>query len=165
MLTTTPLPALGKPQAFAVIVWGGLVAGILDAADALVAFGLVGFNPVQVLQFISSGAFGGAAAFGGGLLMAGLGMLFHFIIAFAVAAVFYVASRNFPELVKNYVPAGLLFGAAVYFVMTYLVLPLTALAPSPFSLPLFLNGVIGHAVFVGLPIAWFAHRSARAGTA
>jgi hypothetical protein len=27
---------------------------------------------------------------------------------------------------------------------------------------MFLNGVIGHAVFVGLTIAWFAHRSAQA---
>lgn len=164
MLATPPFPALGKPQAFAVIVWGGLVAGLLDAADALVAFGLVGFNPIQVLQFISSGAFG-AAAFGGGLLMAVVGLLFHFVIAFAVAAVFYLASRSFPALVKNYAPAGLLFGAAVYLAMTYIVLPLTALAPSPFSLPFFLNGVIGHAVFVGLPIAWFAHRSAKASAA
>lgn len=33
---------------------------------------------------------------------------------------------------------------------------------SPFSFGLLLNGVIGHAIFVGFAIAWFAHRSATA---
>ena len=54
---------------------------------------------------------------------------------------------------------GLLYGAAVYFVMNYGVLPLSAVGPSPFSWAMFLNGVIGHAVFVGLPIAWLASGS------
>lgn len=43
--------------------------------------------------------------------------------------------------------------------MNFLVL-LSAVPKSPFSLPLSLNGVFGHAIFVGLPIAWFARRSA-----
>ncbi len=46
------------PQPFPVIVWGGLAAGVLDTLDALVAFGLSGKNPVQVLQYVASGAFG-----------------------------------------------------------------------------------------------------------
>ena len=40
--------------------------------------------------------------------------------------------------------------------MNYLALPISAVAPSPFKLGLLLNGVIGHALFVGLPIAWLA---------
>jgi len=44
--------------------------------------------------------------------------------------------------------------------MNFLVLPLSAVPKSPFSLPLFLNGVFGYAIFVALPIAWFARRSA-----
>jgi len=46
----------------------------------------------------------------------------------------------------------------VYFFMNYLVLPLSAVAASTFHLGLFLNGVIGHALFVGLPISFFARR-------
>jgi len=38
------------------------------------------------------------------------------------------------------------------------VLPLSAVAASTFHLGLFLNGVIGHALFVGLPISLFARR-------
>jgi uncharacterized membrane protein YagU involved in acid resistance len=94
--------------------------------------------------------------------MAGAGVLFHYFIAFAVAAVFFAGTRVIPQLAKHYVASGLAFGAAVFLVMNYLVLPLSAVAPAPFFLPLFLNGLIGHALFVGLPIAWFAHRSALA---
>ena len=148
-----------KPQAFLVIVWGGLIAGVLDAADGIVAYGILGLNPIQVLQYIASGALG-AAAFMGGLLAAGAGILLHFFIAFVVAAFFYFGSKAIPQLAKYYVPFGLAYGAAVYFAMNYLVLPLSAVAPSQFSLPMFLNGVIGHAIFVGLPVAWCAHRSA-----
>ena len=55
---------------------------------------------------------------------------------------------------------GLTYGGAVYLFMNYVVLPLSAVPKSPFSLPLFLNGMIGHGIFVGFAIAWFAHRSA-----
>jgi hypothetical protein len=157
--TSTDQPAV--PRALPVIIWGGLAAGALDATDGVVAYGLRGLNPIQVLQYIASGAFG-AASFNGGLLTAGAGVAFHFFIAFCVAAVFYVACSMAPQLARHYIPSGLAYGAGVFFFMNYVVLPLTAVAPSPFSLPMFLNGVIGHAIFVGLTIAWFAHRSAQA---
>jgi uncharacterized membrane protein YagU involved in acid resistance len=154
--------SLPVPKAFPVIVWGGLVAGALDATDGVVAYGtILGLNPIQVLQFIASGALG-AASFQGGLLTAGAGVLFHFFIAFAVATAFYLAARFVPLLAKQYIPSGLIYGVGVFLFMNYVVLPFTHVAPSPFSWPLFLNGIIGHAVFVGLPIAWFAHRSAQA---
>ena len=54
---------------------------------------------------------------------------------------------------------GLLYGVTVYFFMNYLVLPLSAVGPSPFKLGLFLNGVIGHALFVGVPVAWIGRRN------
>ena len=158
MNTSTPLTQTAAPRAFPVIIWGGLVAGVLDATEGVVAYAFQGLNPIQVLQYIASGAFG-AASFQGGLLTAGAGVLFHFFIAFAVATAFYLACRLVPQLARYYIPSGLAFGASVFFFMNYVVLPLTAVAPSPFSLPMFLNGVIGHAVFVGLTIAWFAYRS------
>jgi uncharacterized membrane protein YagU involved in acid resistance len=90
-----------------------------------------------------------------------LGTLLHFFIAFVAAAVYVLASAWMPVLKSEAVLFGLLFGAAVYFFMNYLVLPLSAVAHSPFSLGLFLNGVIGHAVFVGLPIALYARRTVK----
>jgi uncharacterized membrane protein YagU involved in acid resistance len=140
------------------IFWGGLVAGILDAVDGVIAYGTQGLNPIQVLQYIASGALG-QSAFQGGLATAALGAAFHFSIAWVAAAVFVLATRRLEILKTHAVPAGLLYGAAVYFFMNYLVLPLSAVAAGAFHLGLFLNGVIGHALFVGLPISLFARRA------
>jgi uncharacterized membrane protein YagU involved in acid resistance len=129
-----------------------LVAGTLDALDGVVFFGLHGLNPIQVLQYIASGLLG-AAAFSGGLATAGLGALIHYGIAFVVAAIYLLAVRTIPALRSHWVVAGLLYGAAVYLVMTYGVLPHSAVAPSPVTLAAFVNGILGHALFVGLPIA------------
>jgi uncharacterized membrane protein YagU involved in acid resistance len=141
------------------IFWGGLVAGILDAVDGVIAYGTQGLSPIQVLQYIASGALG-QSAFQGGIATAALGAAFHFSIAWVAAAVFVLATRRLEILKTHAVPAGLLYGAAVYFFMNYLVLPLSAVSAGSFHLGLFLNGVIGHALFVGLPMSLFA-RSAQ----
>jgi hypothetical protein len=146
---------LTKVQA---ILLGGLVAGTLDAVDGVIAFGTQGLSPIQVLQYIASGALG-RSAFQGGLVTAALGAAFHFSIAWVAAAVFVLASRQLQVLKTHAVPAGMLYGAAVYVFMNYLVLPLSAVAVGTFQLGLFLNGVIGHALFVGLPISLFARRA------
>lgn len=148
-----------SPRAFDTIVWGGLTAGVLDSTDAVIAFGLKGMTPVQVLQYVASGVLG-TDAFKGGLATAALGAALHFFIAFVVAAVYYSASRKLVTLYRNPAFWGPAFGAAVYLFMNFLVLPFSAVPKGPFSLALFLNGIIGHAIFVGLPIAWFARRSA-----
>ena len=139
------------------IFWGGLAAGVLDAVDGVIAYGTQGLNAVQVLQYIASGLLG-SAAFQGGLATAALGTVLHFFIALVAAAVYVVASRWISALKTRPFAFGLLFGASVYFFMNYLVLPLSAVSHSPFKLGLFLNGVIGHALFVGVPIAWIGRR-------
>ena len=48
------------------VLWGGLIAGALDATDGVVAYGFQGLDPVQVLQYIASGVLG-PASFKGGL--------------------------------------------------------------------------------------------------
>jgi hypothetical protein len=59
----------------AAIFYGGLTAGILDAADGFAAYYFAaGFNPIQVLQFIASGLYG-AAAFQKGISGALVGLL------------------------------------------------------------------------------------------
>src|SRR5215467_15043669 len=89
--------ATPKPRTLDTIVWGGLLAGTLDAGDGVVAFGFKGMNPIQVLQYIASGLLG-VAAFQGGLKTAGLGAVLHYFIAFAVAAVYYGASLKLATL-------------------------------------------------------------------
>jgi uncharacterized membrane protein YagU involved in acid resistance len=142
----------------AAIFYGGLIAGILDAADGFVAnYFAAGLNPIQVLQFIASGVYG-AAAFEKGIPAALVGLLAHFFIAFAVAVTYVGATRFLPKLSREPVMWGTIYGAAVFIVMNFVVLPHTAVVKSPLSLPLLLNGVLGHALFVGLPIALAARR-------
>jgi hypothetical protein len=137
------------------IVYATLLAGALDATDGVVFFGLHGLNPIQVLQYIASGLLG-AQSFQGGLATAGLGVLVHFAIALVVAAIYVLASRRISVLRSQWVVFGLLYGAAVWAVMNLVILPLTAVAPSHITTAALLNGVIGHALFVGVPIAFFA---------
>ena len=142
----------------AAIFYGGLIAGILDAADGFVAYYFTaGFNPIQVLQFIASG-FYGAAAFQKRISGALVGLLAHFFIVFALAAIYVGATRFLPMLSTEAVMWGTIYGTAVFIVMNFVVLPHTAVVKSPLSLPLLLNGVLGRALFVGLPIALAARR-------
>jgi len=157
---TSARSAPGLPRALDTIVWGGLVAGTLDIVDSIIAFGLLGMKPIQVLQFISTGLMG-PEAFGGGLSTAALGVVLQFSVAFAVAAVYYAAALRVSILVRKPVVCGLAFGAAVYLVMNYAVLPLSGASLSHFPFGLLLHRFIAHTLFVGLPIALFARRSAK----
>ena len=142
----------------AAIFYGGLIAGILDATDGVVAYYFIGgLNPIQVLQFIASG-FYGAAAFQKGISGALVGLLAHFFIAFAVAAIYVGATRFLPMSRRDAAMWGMTYGAAVFILLNLVVLPHTAVGKSRFSLPLLLNGVLAHAFFVGLPIALAARR-------
>ena len=135
---------------------GGLVAGLLDAANALVTFKLfLNLSPVQIYQFVASGVLS-SRAYDGGLRTAALGLAIHFLIAFSAAAEYNFVVPLLPVLKTRYIVCGLAFGILVYVFMNYVVIPLSAIRPSPFSVVLFLNGVVGHALFVGLPIAYFA---------
>jgi uncharacterized membrane protein YagU involved in acid resistance len=153
-----------RPRAFNTIVYGGLAAGVLDILDAIVFFGIRnGVKPMRILHSVAAGLIGRDRAINGGIKTALLGLFLHFLIAFIMATVFYVLSLAFPILIRQAIAAGMIYGVVCYFVMTYVVLPLSAVTPriGPIPWEVFLNGVIGHALLVGLPIALAARRSAR----
>ena len=154
-------PATRTSHIFRAILYATLVVGVLDAADGVVFRGLLGQNPIQVLQYIASSLLG-ARALSGGLASAGLGLVVHFAIALVVAAIYILASRRISLLRSQWVLLGLLYGAAVWAVMNLVVLPLTAVAATPMTTPALVNGVFGHALFVGLPSAFFASKAAAA---
>ncbi len=157
--------AIARPHAFSTIVYGGLAVGVLDFLDATIFFGLwYGIKPIRVWWSVASGLIGRDRAINGGLKTALLGLFLHFLIAFIIATVFYVASRILPALIRHPVIWGVIYGVACYFMMTYIVVPLSAVPPrtGPIPWPVFLNGIIGHALLVGLPVALLARRSAKA---
>ena len=147
------------------IVYGGLVVGAIDLIDAFVFFGLrSGAQPIGILHSIAAGALGRDAARAGGISTAALGLFLHFLVATLITTVYVVASRLFPVLRRRWVICGIAFGVIAYFVMTFVVVPLSNAGPGriTFALPatpVLINGVLIHAFGVGLPAAYFASRT------
>ena len=152
-----PHPAARTLSVSRAILYATLVVGVLDATDGVVFRGLQGQNPIQVLQYIASSLLG-ARAFSGGLASAGLGLVLHFGISLVVATIYILASRRIAVLRTQWMFLGLLYGAAVWAVMNLVVLPFTAVGHSPIPASSLVNGLIGHALFVGLPCAFFAKK-------
>lgn len=143
----------------------GLVVGALDGADGAVYYYLAhGVNPLQVFQYIASGALG-AAAYQSGLTAAALGAVAHFSLAFGFAGAFVVAYLHSAAIRRHWVVTGLAYGIAVWVLMTFVVLPLSAVVFPPSAIghaatPIGdqVNGAIGHAITVGLASAYVARR-------
>jgi hypothetical protein len=145
-----------NPNALLAVLLAGFTCGVLDITAALVVYGYLGAKPMRLLQGIASGLLG-PKAFDGGLAMALLGLLCHFVIAFGAATVYFVASRAIRILIDHAVVSGVLYGVVVYFFMNRIVLPLSA-ARRPFSVKLMIIGVIIHIFCVGLPISLSVRR-------
>jgi len=159
-MTPAALAAL-RARAFDTVVLGGLAAGVLDILDAFIVTSLDGGTPIRVLHAIASGVVG-RSAYQGGMTTAAVGLVLHFVISFGAATTYFLASRKLPVMLRHWVPAGLAFGLAVWVFMYYVVLPVTFGRPNTLPpLPQLINQLGIHALGVGLPIAWFARRSAR----
>ena len=142
------------------IVYGTLTVGALDLIDAFVFFYLrSGARPLPILHSIASGLLGPAAARSGGMPTAALGFFLHFLIAFIIVSIYFLASRRIALLRSRPVVCGIAYGVVAYFVMTYAVVPMSnARSGGPFVLPVFMNGIMIHAFGVGLPAALFSAR-------
>lgn len=145
----------GNRKGLRAIAAGGLIAGTLDLTQAMILFGR------RVPLVISAGLLG-RPAFHGGAATYALGVLLHFFIACSAAAIYYGASRKLLFLLKHPVVCGLFYGIAVELVMSYVVLPLSALrSRGPYELKDVLLGLVVHMVVVGLPISFSIRRFAQ----
>jgi hypothetical protein len=148
------------PRARDTILYGGLTVGLLDACDATLFFGALGASPERIARHVASGLLG-PSSFDGGTAPIVLGVLLHFTVAICIATVFYLCARALPVLVRHPVRGGLGFGVVAYFVMTWIVVPLSRAPHGTPRLLVLINGIVGHALLVGLPIALWAARSTR----
>lgn len=147
----TPLSS-GRRNPLIAIAVGGLIAGALDLTQACILFGW------HVPLLIAAGLLGQQALHGGAALYI-LGVLLHFFIALSAAAVYYAASRRLAFLTQHPLICGLFYGAAVELVMSYVVLPLSALHDrGPYELHDVLQGLAVHMVVIGLPISFSIRR-------
>lgn len=157
-MTAEAAAQAANPNGYRAVLYGGLVAGALDLAYALITNAMRGIEPVRLLQSISSGLFG-SGAYEQGAATAGLGVVLHFLMMFIICGIYYAASRRLSVLTERPVVAGLLYGAVVYVVMNFVVLPLSAfphqLTYAPASIAI---GSAAMLFCVGIPIALIVRR-------
>ncbi len=144
------------------VVVGGMAAGVLDICYAIIFWAVrAGVPPLRILQSVASGLLG-KAAYSGGWLTGLLGLALHMGMTVVMAFVFYAAARRMPGLVRHPLPAGMAYGLAIYGVMNFIVLPLSAFPnPQVFSLWPVVGGLLIHMLGVGVPIALFVQRALR----
>jgi len=150
-----------EPQAAKAIVIGGLTVGTLDCLAASISALVKGRSPAIVWQFVASGLVG-QKSFDYGWMTIVLGLLLHFFIAFSVFTVYFLASRRLSILVRQPFVFGPLYGLAVHFVMSFIVVPLSATQKLPFSFSGMITQMLIHIFCIGLPTALIARKFSKA---
>jgi uncharacterized membrane protein YagU involved in acid resistance len=144
---------MGKLQA---ILLGGIVAGTIDiGAAALINMR----SPVFISQFIAGGLLG-KSALDGGMQTAALGVVVQWGLSIIIAAIYVLASTRLSMLKKNWPLWGILYGFPVHFVMTFVVLPLSAWQiERKFEINVALAENLAAMMVFGLIVAFFASRT------
>ena len=139
------------------VFWGGLISGALDLIYATASVVLRGYPAIVLPQAIATGLLG-VKSFKGGVPTAILGVALEFLITFVATAVYYAASRKLTFLVRHAVGWGLLYGAAIYFFMNLVVVPLSAAPKFDHTLASRVSDFLVHLFFIGLPMALAVRR-------
>lgn len=139
---------------------GALVAGTFDISYAIIfSYFRSGVAPSRILQSVASGALG-RAAYDGGARTAALGLGFHYLNAFIITTIFFIAARSRPALVRRPILIGVLYGGVVYLVMNYVVIPTSAIGVIPKPAPVvWVSGVVVHMFLIGVPIVLAARKA------
>ena len=142
---------------------GGLITGMLHLIVQIgIVFGLIFKTSfISSFQYIASGAMGNAA-FEGGTATAILGLVLDFIMTTIMAGVFILGVDRIPLLRRHVISGSLLYGLGLFFVMNFIVLPLSA-APALPAPPLWLliELVLEHILLIGLPLGILVRRNTR----
>lgn len=137
------------------IALGGIVAGTVDLGAAC----LISHHDLPFILHSIAGGLLAKASFDGGTGTAILGALLQELMGLLIAAIYVFASRYAPLLVKRWIWGGLAYGAIIFFVMNFVVVPLSAWHHFPhFSLRTFLENMAAMLLF-GSIVAFFASRA------
>lgn len=133
---------------------GGIVAGTIDIGAACL---ITGRNLPYILHVIAGGLLA-QASFDGGVRTALLGAVLQEVMGILIAAVYVIASRFALPLAHRWIAGGLGYGVVIFFVMNYVVVPLSAWKRVPhFSAWTFSENMVAMLLF-GLIVAFFARR-------
>jgi hypothetical protein len=160
-----PVPARRTLSPALAVVAGGVTAGVIDMAFACAFWAIkAGVRPARIFQSVAAGVLGGKAAAAGGVQTAALGLALHFFIALTVALVYYTAARYAEALWRRPWTFGSLYGVAVFGVMHYIVVPLSAAGGGGVpAFDLLWDGLslVVHALGIGVPVALAARAALR----
>lgn len=135
---------------------GGLLAATIDIGVACL---INGRSVTFILQAIAGGLLA-ARAFSGGMRTALLGAVLQEMMGLIIAAIYVAAALLTPSLSRRWVMFGLAYGVIIFFVMNYLVVPLSAWQRYPhFSAAGFIANMLAMLLF-GLIVSYFASRQA-----
>ena len=147
-----------------------MLCGVIDGLWAVVLTLIYGRTVLGLFQGIASTVFG-PAMLEGGVPTALLGLALHFAVAFAWSAVFLALVVGGPWLRRvlttrtGVLAVAAVYGPAIWVVMSAGVIPLLTSRPVSIT-PRWWIQLLGHVVFVGLPIvgsiAWDDRRRERA---
>ena len=143
--------SIANPDAQKTILIAGFTSGSLDILTALIySYIKTGKNPIGVLKYVASGAFG-TTALSGGTAVALWGLVFHFMIAFIFTTFFFLVYPRFKFLSVNKWITAIGYGLFVWCVMNRLVVPLSQVPSPVFHLT---NALINSAILIcmiGIP--------------
>jgi len=134
------------------ILLGGFIAGTIDIGAAA----LINAVSIEViLKAIASGVLG-KASFERGIQAETLGLFLQWGMSILIAAIYVITARRIGVLRRRWVAAGLIYGVAIFFVMNYVVVPLSAIGRIPhFTAARFIENLLAMLLF-GLIVAFFA---------
>jgi hypothetical protein len=131
-----------------------LVAGTLDILFAVILTLLYGREPADMLRSVASGPFPAATEMAASGVV--LGLLVHFALMAAMAALFVAIARLRPAILQTPYVAALAYGLIAYFAMNWLIVPLRFGTPLPPRTLSIATQLFAHIVLVGLPFALIA---------
>jgi uncharacterized membrane protein YagU involved in acid resistance len=135
----------------------GLIAGTVDIGAAC-TINRVGPGPI--LRFISSGLLGTPLPHEFWVYALGLGL--QWLMSIIIAVVFVAAAVRIPLLLRRWIGAGIAYGIVVYFVMTFVVVPLSRAKAGHVTMSSFIENLLAMMLF-GLIVAYTAAEFLNAG--
>jgi uncharacterized membrane protein YagU involved in acid resistance len=141
-------------DAVSAIFLGGIIAATIDIGAASL---ISGRSPAFIMQAIAGGLLG-KATFSGGAATVILGAALQELMGVLIAAIYVVLSKTVAGLLRRWVTSGLVYGVIVFFVMNYVVVPLSAWKLPPHFTPLKFAENMAAMLLFGLIIAFFSRR-------
>jgi uncharacterized membrane protein YagU involved in acid resistance len=135
----------------------GLVAGTIDIGAACTINQVA---PGPILRFIASGLLGTPLPHE--TWVYGLGLGLQWLMSIIIAAIFVIAAMRMPALLRRWIAAGIAYGIVVYFVMTFVVVPLSRAKGGHVTVSSFIANLLAMMLF-GLIVAYIAAEFSQAG--